>query len=222
MMLHKGVQARACGRWIALLLLIAAGGCGRTPVLLRQAAPEPRAPEVFRVRFETSRGPFVVEAQRSWSPAGADRFHYLVRNGFYDENRFFRVINRFMVQFGISGDPKVSAVWGERFIRDEQVLHGNERGTVTFATSGPDERSTQLFINYADNRSLDRQGFAPIGRVVEGMEVVDSLFAGYGEGPPMGRGPDQRRIAEEGNEYLKREFPRLDYITTARIVTPRD
>lgn len=220
MTFHRGARARARGRWAALLLLMAAGGCARTPALLRQAAPDPQAPEVFRVRFETSRGPFVVEAQRSWSPAGADRFHNLVRNRFYDDTRFFRVVNRFMVQFGISGDPKVSEAWRERFIRDDQVLHSNERGTVTFATSGPDERSTQLFINYADNRFLDRQGFAPIGRVVEGMEVVDSLFAGYGEGPPMGGGPDQGRITDEGNEYLKREFPRLDYITSARIVAP--
>jgi peptidyl-prolyl cis-trans isomerase A (cyclophilin A) len=216
-MLHKGVR----GRWIGLLMVTAAAGCARSSPLLRPAAEEGKAPEVFRVRFETSRGPFVVEAQRSWSPAGADRLHYLVRNKFYDETRFFRVVPRFMVQFGINGDPRVSSVWSGRFIRDEQVLHGNERGTVTFATSGPDERSTQLFINYADNRFLDRQGFAPVGRVVEGMEVVDSLFAGYGEGPPRGRGPDQRRIADEGNEYLKREFPRLDYITTARIVAAR-
>ena len=217
-MLHRGVR----GTWIGLMLLMAAAGCARTPALLRTAHVEGPAPEVFRVRFETSRGPFVVEAQRSWSPAGADRFHYLVRNGFYDENRFFRVVSGFMVQFGISGDPAVSAVWSERLIRDEQVLHGNERGTVTFATAGPDARSTQLFINYRDNRSLDRQGFTPIGRVVEGMEVVDSLYAGYGEGPPMGRGgPDQRRIVSEGNEYLKREFPRLDYIKTARIVPVR-
>jgi peptidyl-prolyl cis-trans isomerase A (cyclophilin A) len=216
MTLHRGVR----GRWIGLLLVMAAGGCAQPPALHRTAQEGP-APEVFRVRFETSRGPFVVEAQRSWSPAGADRLHYLVRNKFYDETRFFRVVPRFMVQFGISGDPRVSKAWSGRFIRDEQVLHGNERGTVTFATSGPDERSTQLFINYADNRFLDRQGFAPVGRVVEGMEVVDSLFAGYGEGPPMGRGPDQGRITDEGNEYLKREFPRLDYITTARIVAPR-
>lgn len=218
MTLHKGAR----GRWIGLLLMMmVAGGCAQTPALLRTAAKEGPSPEVVRVRFETSRGPFVVEAQRSWSPAGADRLYYLVRNKFYDETRFFRVVPGFMVQFGISGDPRVSKAWSERFIRDEQVLHGNERGTMTFATSGPDERSTQLFINYADNRRLDRQGFAPVGRVVEGMAVVDSLFAGYGEGFPMGRGPDQSRIAEEGNEYLKREFPRLDYITTARIVTAR-
>ncbi|HEY0155231.1 MAG TPA: peptidylprolyl isomerase [Longimicrobium sp.] len=216
-MLHKGVR----GCRIGLMLLMAAGGCAKKPALLRTAQEGP-APEVFRVRFETSRGPFVVEAQRNWSPAGADRFHYLVRNGFYNENRFFRVVNGFMVQFGISGDPAVSAVWSERFIRDEPVVHGNERGTVTFATAGPNARSTQLFINYRDNRTLDAQGFTPIGRVVEGMEVVDSLYAGYGEGPPMGpRGPEQSRIVSEGNEYLKRDFPRLDYITTARIVTVR-
>ena len=216
-MLRKGTR----GRCVGLLLMAAAGGCARAPALLRPAPVEGAAPEVFRVRFETSRGQFVVEARRSWSPAGADRFFYLARNRFYDGNRFFRVVSRFMVQFGVSGDPAVSAVWGERFIRDEQVLHANERGTVSFATSGRDSRSTQLFINYANNRSLDRQGFAPIGRVVEGMEVVDSLFAGYGEGPPMGRGPDQRRIVQEGNDYLKREFPRLDYIAKARIVPVR-
>jgi peptidyl-prolyl cis-trans isomerase A (cyclophilin A) len=202
----------------SMLLLAAAAGCARSSPLLRPAPTVGPAPEVFRVRFETSRGPFVVEARRSWSPAGADRFYYLVRNKFYDETRFFRVVPRFMAQFGLSGDPKVSEVWSERFMRDDQVLQSNVRGTLTFATSGRDTRTSQLFINYADNKFLDRQGFSPVGRVVEGMAVVDSLFAGYGEGPPAGRGPNQRRIMDEGNEYLKRDFPLLDYIREARIV----
>lgn len=213
-------RLRVRGRWLGVVLLLAGslGGCARGSALLRPAPVAPPAPEVFRVRFETTRGPFVVEARRSWSPAGADRLYYLVRNRFYDEARFFRVVPRFMVQFGLSGDPRVSEVWRERFIRDDQVLQSNLRGTVTFATSGRDTRSTQLFVNYADNRFLDRQGFSPVGRVVEGMAVVDSLYAGYGEAPPSGRGPLQPRIQAQGNEYLKRDFPRLDYIRKARIV----
>jgi len=219
-----GKCLRTHARWAgSMLLLGAAAGCARSSPLLRPAPVAAPAPEVFRVRFETSRGPFVVEARRSWSPAGADRLYYLVRNGFYDGTRFFRVVPRFMVQFGLSGDPRVSGVWRERFIRDDQVLQSNLRGTVSFATSGPNTRTTQLFINYADNRFLDRQGFSPVGRVVEGMAVVDSLHSGYGEAPPSGRGPLQPRILAEGNEYLMREFPRLDYIREARIVrVPRE
>jgi peptidyl-prolyl cis-trans isomerase A (cyclophilin A) len=206
-----------------LLLAAAAAGCARSSPLLRPAAVAAPAPEVFRVRFETSRGPFVVEARRSWSPAGADRLYYLVRSRFYDGTRFFRVVPRFMAQFGVSSDPAVSQVWRERFIRDDPVLQSNLRGTLTFATSGPDTRTTQLFINYADNRFLDSRGFSPVGRVVEGMAVVDSLYAGYGEAPPSGRGPLQPRILAEGDEYLKREFPRLDYIRVARLVrVPRE
>ena len=176
-----------------------------------------RAPEQFRVRFETSRGPFVVEAHRAWSPLGVDRFYHLARTGFYDGTRFFRVIDGFMAQFGISGDPRISAAWMDRVIRDDTVRHqSNLRGRVSFGTRGPNTRTTQLFINFRDNVSLD-ESYPPIGEVVEGMSVVDSLWKGYGEGAPAGGGPDQDRIVTEGEQYLAREFPKLDYIKTAKL-----
>jgi peptidyl-prolyl cis-trans isomerase A (cyclophilin A) len=178
------------------------------------AEPAPRAPDVFRVRFETSRGVFVVEARRAWSPNGADRFHQLVTSGFYDNNRFFRVLPGFVVQFGIHGDPAVARQWEGLAIPDDPVVQNNRRGTVSFATGGPNTRTTQLFINYADNLNLDAMGFSPIGRVIEGMGVVDRIYPGYSERP------DQRRITAEGNAYLEREFPELDFIRTARIVSP--
>ena len=167
--------------------------------------------------FETSRGPFVVEAHRAWSPNGVDRFYNLVKSEFYDGTRFFRVIDGFMAQFGISGDPRVSAAWQDRVIPDDTVKHqSNLRGRVSFGTRGPNTRTTQLFINFRDNVNLDA-GYPPIGEVVEGMSVVDSLWKGYGEGAPAGRGPDQERIVTEGNRYLVLEFPKLDYIKTARV-----
>jgi len=180
-------------------------------------AAEP-APEVFRVRFETSRGPFVVEAHRAWAPLGVDRFHYLVQNGFYDDTRFFRVLSGYIAQFGISGNPQTAAMWKERFIRDDTLPHqANSRGRVSFASAGPQTRTTQLFIDLRDNPTLD-QSYPPIGQIVEGMNVVDSLWTGYGEGAPNGRGPDQSRLFAEGNRYLALEFPKLDYVKTARIV----
>jgi peptidyl-prolyl cis-trans isomerase A (cyclophilin A) len=176
-----------------------------------------RAPGVFRVRFDTTKGSFVVEVHRDWAPRGADRFYNLARVGFFDEVRFFRVIAGFMVQFGIQGDPAVAGAWREARIQDDPVKQSNRRGMVTFATAGPDTRTTQVFINFKDNAGLDRQGFAPFGRVVEGMSVVDSLYAGYGEGGPGG-GPDQGRLQMEGNPYLKRDFPKLDAVKTARLI----
>ena len=131
---------------------------------------------------------------RDWAPNGADRFYNLVKNGFYDNDRFFRVITGFMVQFGINGDPKLSAVWREARIKDDPVKQSNSRGFITFATAGPNTRTTQVFINFADNSALDNQGFAPFGQVVSGMNVVDALYADYGEGAPRGRGPAQDRI----------------------------
>lgn len=178
------------------------------------------APDTFQVRFETTAGTFVVEAVRDWAPHGVDRFHDLVESGYYDGNRFFRVLDGFVAQFGIHGDPTVSAAWRDRAIPDDPVENGNQRGTVVFAMAGPGSRTTQLFINLADNRRLDGMGFAPIGRVVEGIEVVESLHSGYGEGAPRGRGPDQSRIHAEGNAYLDREFPELDAIERARVVEP--
>ncbi|HJU86209.1 MAG TPA: peptidylprolyl isomerase [Gemmatimonadota bacterium] len=177
-----------------------------------------RAPEVFRARFETTRGNFVVEARREWAPLGVDRFYNLIREGFFEDVRFFRVIEGFMAQFGISGRPAVAAAWHSARIPDDPVAASNTRGRVTFATAGPGTRTTQLFINYSDNSRLDGMGFSPIGEVIEGMEVVDALYAGYGEGAPRGRGPDQGRIHKEGNEYLGREFPDLDSIRRAVIV----
>ena len=150
-----------------------------------------QAPDRFRVRFETTKGPFVIEVTRAWAPRGADRFYNLVRVGYYDDVAFFRVIENFMVQFGIHGDPAVNAAWRQARIPDDPVTQSNKRGMVTYAMAGPDTRTTQLFINFRDNAGLDGQGFSPFGRVVEGLSVVDSLYSGYGEGAPSGMGPSR-------------------------------
>ena len=155
---------------------------------------------------------------RAWAPRGADRFYNLVSAGYYDDVAFFRVIENFMVQFGIHGDPAVNQVWREARIQDDPVSQSNKRGMVTYAMAGPDTRTTQLFINFRDNSGLDGQGFSPFGRVVEGMSVVDALYSGYGEGAPRGTGPEQGRAQMEGNAYLKASFPRMDFVKTARIV----
>lgn len=176
-----------------------------------------KAPDVFKAKFDTSKGAFVVEVRREWAPNGADRFYNLVRNGFYDNVRFFRVVSGFMVQFGINGDPKLSAVWRTANIKDDPVKQSNKRGFITFATSGPDSRTTQVFINFADNSALDRQGFAAFGQIVSGMNVIDAINAEYGEGAPRGRGPDQGRIQSEGNAYLTKDFGRLDFVKKATI-----
>jgi peptidyl-prolyl cis-trans isomerase A (cyclophilin A) len=176
------------------------------------------APELFKAKFETSKGDFIVEVHREWAPHGADRFYALVQNGFYDDARFFRVISGFMAQVGINGDPKVATVWRTQAIRDDPVKQSNLRGFVSFAMSGPNTRTSQLFINYGDNSRLDRLGFSPIGRVIAGMDIVDQFYSGYGEGAPRGKGPDQARIQREGNEYLHREFPQLDYVKKAVII----
>ncbi|MCA9044740.1 MAG: peptidylprolyl isomerase [Planctomycetaceae bacterium] len=174
--------------------------------------------ETFQVKFETSRGDFVVEIHPDWAPNGASHFRELVENKFYDDCRFFRVVSGFMAQFGINGDPAMNKTWGDS-IQDDKVIESNSRGMLTYAQTGmPNSRSTQLFISYGDNSFLDGQRFAPFGRVVEGMAVVDQLYAGYGDGPPMGNGPDQGRIESEGNRYLLKDFPKLDYIKTARII----
>lgn len=188
--------------------------------LLRPASAELNrtAPDSFRARFETSEGEFVVLVRREWAPRGADRFYNLVRNGFYDGVRFFRVLDGFVAQFGIHGDPRVFAAWREAAIRDDPVVASNVRGTLSFATSGADSRTTQVFINYGDNSQLDAMGFAPFGEVVQGMGVVDRLYAGYGEGAPNGSGPNQGRIQAEGNAYLDEAFPELDRVERAVIV----
>lgn len=176
-----------------------------------------KAPAVYKAKFDTSKGSFVIEVHRDWSPNGADRFYNLVKNGFYNDARFFRVIEGFMVQFGISGNPDLSAVWREARIPDDPVKQSNTRGMVSFATAGPGTRTTQVFINFGDNAGLDGQGFSPFGQVVSGMDVVDSLFSGYGEGAPRGRGPDQGRVQMQGNAYLITDFPKLDYVKKATI-----
>jgi peptidyl-prolyl cis-trans isomerase A (cyclophilin A) len=189
-------------------------------VLLDPGAPEWRAtaPATFKAKFSTSKGDFTIEVTREWAPQGADRFYALVKNGFYDDVRFFRVIANFMAQFGMNGEPQVTAAWKNAKIPDDPVTQSNTRGMVTFATSGKNSRTTQVFINFKDNANLDGMGFSPFGKVVEGMEVVDALYNGYGEGAPRGAGPSQPQITAEGNEYLKAKFDKLDYVKTARIV----
>jgi len=181
-------------------------------------APAEQAPASYKVKFDTSKGPFVVQVTRAWAPIGADRFYTLVKSGFFDNVRFFRVISGFMVQFGINGDPNVMAKWRESPIQDDRGTQSNKRGYITFATAGPNTRTTQVFINFADNANLDSMGFAPFGRVVSGMEIVDALNAEYGEGAPRGRGPDQGRLQREGNAYLAKDFPRMDFVKKATIV----
>jgi len=176
------------------------------------------APETYRARFETSKGAFTIDVTRARAPGGADRFYNLVKSGCYDGARFFRVLPGFVVQFGIPGDPAVAREWRAARIADDPVTQSNGPAHVTFATAGPNSRTTQVFINLANNASLDRMGFAPFGRVSEGMDVVGQLYAGYGEGAPHGRGPDQGHVQSEGNSYLEKSFPMLDYIQKASIL----
>ena len=187
--------------------------------------PEPEAkrerkpaPDSFKVRFDTSKGPIVLQIHKEWAPNGVERFHELVTSGFFTNARFFRAIQNFMVQFGINADPKMSMLWQTATIPDDPVKQSNTKGRITFAKRGvPNTRSTQLFINLVDNARLDEAGFAPIGEVVEGMDVVEKLYTGYGEGEPRGHGPSQDRIQTEGNVYLERDFPRLDFIKKASV-----
>jgi peptidyl-prolyl cis-trans isomerase A (cyclophilin A) len=207
-------------RMLAPALLIGAlttAAFGQAGGLGNPAALNEKAPGTYKAKFDTSKGVFVVEVTRAWAPNGADRFYNLVKNGFYDDGRFFRVINGFMVQFGINGDPRVSAPWRDARIPDDKVTQSNKRGYITFATSGPNSRTTQVFINFGDNAGLDNQGFSPFGRVTTGMNVVDALYSGYGEGAPSGRGPNQGKIQTEGNAYLTRDFANLDYVKKATI-----
>jgi cyclophilin family peptidyl-prolyl cis-trans isomerase len=187
--------------------------------LLNPAALKSTAPESFKARFETTKGDFVITVTRAWAPNGADRFYDLVKNGYYDNVRFFRVIPGFMVQFGINGDPELNKVWKAANIQDDPVKESNKRGYVTYAKSGaPNSRTTQVFINFGDrNTFLDGQGFSPFGQVTEGMDVVDKINSEYGEGAPQGRGPDQGRVQAEGNAYLEKDFPNLDYVKKATI-----
>lgn len=189
--------------------------------LLNPAGATATAPDTYVVNLKTTKGDLVIDVNRSWAPNGADRFFNLVKIGYYDDVAFFRVVAGFMAQTGINGNGQVNTVWREARIKDDPVdpaKASNKRGYVTFATSGPDSRTTQFFINFSDNDRLDGMGFSPIGKLrPESLTVLDALNAEYGEGAPRGAGPNQGRIQSEGNEYLKRDFPRLDYIQKATI-----
>ena len=221
-------MSRICTLLLLALSLAACGGNGDEAVtdkfdarvnLRRPQLATETAPDRFRVRFETTAGTFVIEAVREWAPNGVDRFYNLARVGYFDDVTFFRVIAGFMAQFGINGDPQVSSVWRNRTIPDDPVKQSNLRGYVTFAKSArPNSRSTQLFINFGDNSRLDGSGFSPIGKIVEGMDVVDRIYSGYGEGAPRGEGPSQGRVQSHGTLYLRKEFPKLDYVKKATLL----
>ena len=207
------------GVWV-----VVAGAAG---VLARQGeAPNLKDPSTmivdcppkYNAKFDTSQGEFVIEVQRDWAPRGAIRFYNLVKNGYYTENRFFRALPNAMMQFGITGDPALNAIWRGARIIDDVRKQTNERGYVSFASGGPNSRTTQIFINLKDNTPLDQLGFVPFGRVTSGMNALEKVYTGYGDIPPNGKGPDQMKIQVEGNAYLLKDFPKLDYIKTATIV----
>ena len=201
--------------WLIALVLLSA--CG--PAKVAEKPKEPvRAPDEFQAKFETSKGDFTVTVNRTWAPIGADRFYELVQEKFFDEQKFFRVVRGFVVQWGIHKEPKTNRLWSSREIVDDPAKEKNVRGTLTFAMRGPNTRSTQLFFNLRDNTSLDGQGFAPIGKVTEGLEVLDQLTFVYGDIAPLGPGPDPRLAQQEGNAYFDRTWPRLDSIKRVTIV----
>jgi len=188
------------------------------PALLDPSLATDQAPDVYRVKMETTAGNFIIEVHREWAPLGADRFYNLVKIGYFNDVAFFRVLTGFMAQAGFHGNPAVSKVWLNSLIKDDPVKQSNHPGTVSFAMRGPNTRSAQIFVNYGDNSYLDESGFSPFGKVVEGFESVKALYSGYGEGAPNGKGPGQGKLYRGGNEYLEAEFPELDYIVKASIV----
>jgi peptidyl-prolyl cis-trans isomerase A (cyclophilin A) len=185
---------------------------GKAAKLRNPAELNEKAPATYKAKFDTTKGAFVIEVHKEWAPLGADRFYNLVKNGFYDDGRLFRVIPDFMVQFGINGNAAVQSKWLDANLKDDPVKQSNKRGFVTFATAGPNTRTTQVFINYGNNARLDRQGFAPFGEVVSGMDVVDSFYSGYGEKPNAGNA-----YLMKGNAYVTANFPKLDSIKKATI-----
>ncbi len=218
---------------MSLMLTFAVEGC-------RQAAvkrPSPRAqesagppslnqpaslnltsPAVYQVKFDSTAGDFLVEVHRDWAPLGADRFYNLVKFGYYNGASFFRVVRGFVIQFGLSSDPQLSQIWSQAMIQDDPVRESNAAGMLSFAAAGQNTRTTQVFINLANNSNLDSMGFAPFGKIAQGMNAVEKIYGGYGDGPPGGTGPDQNRIMTEGRAYLEKYFPKLDSIKTAVIV----
>jgi peptidyl-prolyl cis-trans isomerase A (cyclophilin A) len=192
------------------------------PALMHPASLKEKAPDVYDVRFKTTKGDFVMEVTRAWAPLAADRFYSLVKHGFFTNASFFRVVPGFVVQFGISADPKVSTAWETATIKDDPVRGSNKVGFVTFAMGGPNTRTTQVFINLRDNgSSLDGMGFAPFGQVTSGMDVVEKLYSGYGDLPEMGgRGPSEEALSKGGKGYVDKNFPMLDSIETATVISP--
>jgi len=185
-----------------------------TEALLKPANLNEKAPETFDVEFTTTKGNFTLRVTRAWAPLGADRFYNLAKNNFFDDAAFFRIVPNFIVQFGLSADPGVNRVWRSANIKDDPVAQSNKPGTITFATAGPNTRTTQLFINFGNNAFLDRQGFSPFGQITQGMDVVKNLYSGYGESP------DQGAITSQGKAYLDKSFPKLDSVKTTRISAP--
>lgn len=208
------MTALAVAAAIAMPSLASAQASLKNPASLTE-----KAPASYKVKFDTSAGVFVIQVTRDWAPLGADRFYNLVKNGYYDDVRFFRAIKGFMVQFGINGDPALNTAWRNARIGVDPVKQGNKPMYISYAMgASPDTRTTQVFINYGDNSaSLDKLGFAAFGQVVEGTDVVNKINTEYGEGAPRGKGPEQGRVQQEGNAYLKKDFPRLDYIKKATI-----
>jgi peptidyl-prolyl cis-trans isomerase A (cyclophilin A) len=204
---------------IVVAACLSLAGCSSAPEPKKEVATPKKetAPEVFQVNLDTSKGPVTIEVHREWAPIGVDHFYNLVKTGFFDNARFFRVVRGFVVQFGIAANPETHRLWQNTSLRDDPVAQPNTRGMVTYATAGPNTRTTQIFINLRDNRPLDRDGFAPFGKVTAGMDVVDSFYNSYGDMPPGGQGPDPSQIQLRGNEYLESRFPRLDYIKKATI-----
>jgi len=187
---------------------------GVDPALLQPSSLKAKAPDVYEVKFVTTNGEFVVQVTRAWAPIGADRFYNLVKHGFFTDAAFFRIVPGFIVQFGLSAYPTVNKAWAKANIQDDPVTQSNKTGTLTFATAGANTRTTQLFINFADNAGLDSQGFAPFGQVTSGMEVVQAIYSGYGERPEQGS------ITNEGKSYLDKNFPKLDRIKSATVISP--
>jgi peptidyl-prolyl cis-trans isomerase A (cyclophilin A) len=212
-----GTWRIALGAPLCLMFMACSPPTGSKKVEAPAAVKDERVPEVFQVNLDTSKGPVVVEVRRDWAPRGADHFYSLVKTGFYDGNRFFRVVRNFVVQFGISGDPQLNRLWADSNLPDDPVKQSNVKGTLTYAHLGPNSRSTQLFINLKDNKTLDKQGFAPIGKVTSGMDTVERLYSSYGEMAPRGQGPDPSQIEVQGNAYLENHFARLDSINKATI-----
>jgi peptidyl-prolyl cis-trans isomerase A (cyclophilin A) len=214
-------QLTVCGAAVlavaATLAVAAQVDLQKIAQLRNPAALKEQAPATYKADFDTSKGRFTITVNRAWAPLGADRFYNLVKSGFFDEARFFRVLDGFMAQVGIHGNPTIAKAWVGARIQDDPVKQSNRRGFVSFATGGPNTRTTQFFINFGDNTNLDKMGFAPFGEVTAGMNVVDRLYSAYGEGAPSGKGPDQFRVQAEGNVYLNKDFPRLDFIKAATI-----